>query len=285
MKRISLINNYSNIELFQLFHDKKIFVYLVFLVFSYQFIVRPFNQAAMNTGKNFSMPEIFLALSNSGWIMVILPLVFLILISDFPMNNSNTYIFVSKTGRRNWCISELLFILKFEAVYIISTFIMTSLFGLKYGKLRFCWSDMTSRYSEYEDSSEVNVLKELISGKLYNQMPLMHCLLLTCALLLLYLFMLSCIFLLFFINNKRTAGLITTIFIVFLGPVLAAVKTKYMWLLPYAHTSLTLHYTEYFRKPVASVGISFIYFAFIDIILTVNILMQANYYSFMNKEN
>ncbi|MEE3392505.1 MAG: hypothetical protein VZR00_00015 [Lachnospiraceae bacterium] len=144
---------------------------------------------------------------------------------------------------------------------------------------------MTSRYSEYEDSSEVNVLKELISGKLYNQMPLMHCLLLTCALLLLYLFMLSCIFLLFFINNKRTAGLITTIFIVFLGPVLAAVKTKYMWLLPYAHTSLTLHYTEYFRKPVASVGISFIYFAFIDIILTVNILMQANYYSFMNKEN
>ena len=68
------------------------------------------------------MPEAFVALGNSGSIVLILPALFLVLMSDFPQKSGIDFLYQIRCSKRVWIMGQIMFAL--EAVVFLVVFLI-----------------------------------------------------------------------------------------------------------------------------------------------------------------
>ena len=261
----------------------KMIILLVLSVFIYQFIISPLDNAVAQTGINYSVFEIFIALSNSGVILMILPLAFIFVVSDYPLKNSNSFLYIIRMDRINWICSEIIFALKATATFLLLTVLICCGLGFSNGKMSLCWSNITVQYNVLFPKLKGSFVNQLLPGNLYNQMSLIKCFLLSFALVFLYLFTFSMIYLLFELKKRKGIGLLIIAAIILTGTVLTGIDNGGKWLLPTAHSIIWIHYTEYYRDSVMNIGYSFLYYILVNIVIIINAFMECKCYSFEAK--
>lgn len=261
----------------------KMIILLVLSVFIYQFIISPLDNAVAQTGINYSVFEIFIALSNSGVILMILPLAFIFVVSDYPLKNSNSFLYIIRMDRINWICSEIIFALKATATFVLLTVLICCGLGFSNGKMSLCWSNITVQYNVLFPKLKGSFVDQLLPGNLYNQMSLIKCFLLSFALVFLYLFTFSMIYLLFELKKRKGIGLLIIAAIILTGTVLTGIDNGGKWLLPTAHSIIWIHYTEYYRDSVMNIGYSFLYYILVNIVIIINAFMECKCYSFEAK--
>lgn len=261
----------------------KMIILLVLSVFIYQFIISPLDNAVAQTGINYSVFEIFIALSNSGVILMILPLAFIFVVSDYPLKNSNSFLYIIRMNRINWICSEIIFALKATATFVLLTVLICCGLGFSNGKMSLCWSNITVQYNVLFPKLKGSFVDQLLPGNLYNQMSLIKCFLLSFALVFLYLFTFSMIYLLFELKKRKGIGLLIIAAIILTGTVLTGIDNGGKWLLPTAHSIIWIHYTEYYRDSVMNIGYSFLYYILVNIVIIINAFMECKCYSFEAK--
>ena len=261
----------------------KMIILLVLSVFIYQFIISPLDKAVAQTGINYSVFEIFIALSNSGVILMILPLAFIFVVSDYPLKNSNSFLYIIRMDRINWICSEIIFALKATATFVLLTVLICCGLGFSNGKMSLCWSNITVQYNVLFPKLKGSFVDQLLPGNLYNQMSLIKCFLLSFALVFLYLFTFSMIYLLFELKKRKGIGLLIIAAIILTGTVLTGIDNGGKWLLPTAHSIIWIHYTEYYRDSVMNIGYSFLYYILVNIVIIINAFMECKCYSFEAK--
>ena len=261
----------------------KMIILLVLSVFIYQFIISPLDNAVAQTGINYSVFEIFIALSNSGVILMILPLAFIFVVSDYPLKNSNSFLYIIRMDRINWICSEIIFALKATATFLLLTVLICCGLGFSNGKMSLCWSNITVQYNVLFPKLKGSFVDQLLPGNLYNQMSLIKCFLLSFALVFLYLFTFSIIYLLFELKKRKGIGLLIIAAIILTGTVLTGIDNGGKWLLPTAHSIIWIHYTEYYRDSVMNIGYSFLYYILVNIVIIINAFMECKCYSFEAK--
>ena len=261
----------------------KMIILLVLSVFRYQFIISPLDNAVAQTGINYSVFEIFIALSNSGVILMILPLAFIFVVSDYPLKNSNSFLYIIRMDRINWICSEIIFALKATATFLLLTVLICCGLGFSNGKMSLCWSNITVQYNVLFPKLKGSFVDQLLPGNLYNQMSLIKCFLLSFALVFLYLFTFSMIYLLFELKKRKGLGLLIIAAIILTGTVLTGIDNGGKWLLPTAHSIIWIHYTEYYRDSVMNIGYSFLYYILVNIVIIINAFMECKCYSFEAK--
>ena len=261
----------------------KMIILLVLSVFIYQFIISPLDNAVAQTGINYSVFEIFIALSNSGVILMILPLAFIFVVSDYPLKNSNSFLYIIRMNRINWICSEIIFALKATATFLLLTVLICCGLGFSNGKMSLCWSNITVQYNVLFPKLKGSFVDQLLPGNLYNQMSLIKCFLLSFALVFLYLFTFSMIYLLFELKKRKGIGLLIIAAIILTGTVLTGIDNGGKWMLPTAHSIIWIHYTEYYRDSVMNIGYSFLYYILVNIVIIINAFMECKCYSFEAK--
>ena len=261
----------------------KMIILLVLSVFIYQFIISPLDNAVAQTGINYSVFEIFIALSNSGVILMILPLAFIFVVSDYPLKNSNSFLYIIRMDRINWICSEIIFALKATATFLLLTVLICCGLGFSNGKMSLCWSNITIQYNVLFPKLKGSFVDQLLPGNLYNQMSLIKCFLLSFALVFLYLFTFSMIYLLFELKKRKGLGLLIIAAIILTGTVLTGIDNRGKWMLPTAHSIIWIHYTEYYRDSVMNIGYSFLYYILVNIVIIINAFMECKCYSFEAK--
>ena len=261
----------------------KMIILLVLSVFIYQFIISPLDKAVAQTGINYSVFEIFIALSNSGVILMILPLAFIFVVSDYPLKNSNSFLYIIRMNRINWICSEIIFALKATATFVLLTVLICCGLGFSNGKMSLCWSNITIQYNVLFPKLKGSFVDQLLPGNLYNQMSLIKCFLLSFALVFLYLFTFSMIYLLFELKKRKGIGLLIIAAIILTGTVLTGIDNRGKWMLPTAHSIIWIHYTEYYRDSVMNIGYSFLYYILVNIVIIINAFMECKCYSFEAK--
>ena len=261
----------------------KMIILLVLSVFIYQFIISPLDNAVAQTGINYSVFEIFIALSNSGVILMILPLAFIFVVSDYPLKNSNSFLYIIRMNRINWICSEIIFALKATATFVLLTVLICCGLGFSNGKMSLCWSNITVQYNVLFPKLKGSFVDQLLPGNLYNQMSLIKCFLLSFALVFLYLFTFSMIDLLFELKKRKGLGLLIIAAIILTGTVLTGIDNRGKWMLPTAHSIIWIHYTEYYRDSVMNIGYSFLYYILVNIVIIINAFMECKCYSFEAK--
>lgn len=227
--------------------------------------VEPLLERAEKMGGSLNLLEPFAAIGNSGMLVMLMPCVFLALVSDYPAISGNTLFIVSRTGKKNWFWGQMIFILAAIVSYIGAILLAGVL--LSKGRADLAWSEVVRKYTTVFPEEANNYASKLLPSNLYNQIPLPAAVLQTIVLMGAYLFSLVLILYFFKLIQLQSAGIFAVFVVIGLGAVTCALKSAAMWIFPMANTISWMHYEEILRKPVYPVGFSFLYFAVVIFLL------------------
>lgn len=263
MSKFSFKNSLSCawVEFVKWIVDARMIIVLCLCVFIYSFVVEPIKANAELMGEPMNALEPFIATLNSGMVLLIIPLGFLTLISDFPKIDGSTIFYIFRIGKKSWLCGQILRLLMMTAAYILVIFAASVGGVVTSGFTGAEWSLVATKFaSEFpEQSGNFGVL--LLPENLYNQMTLPTAVMESTLFVIAYLFSLGMILLAFSIAKRKTAGIVACGLVIALGAALCSINTKLMWALPMAHSIIWLHYTEFLREPIFPVFYSALYFA------------------------
>ena len=231
----------------------------VLLIFIYNFAIEPLLQNSELMNEPLNVFEPFIAVSNSGTILLIIPLVFLTLIADFPKIDTNTVFYIIRVGRINWLIGQVIKLVMMAVSYLFVIFVGATVPMITRGFISNEWSlvatDFVRRFPEKSGNYGVTLLPE----NLYNQLTILGAAVESYLLVFAYLLILGLLLLSFSLIKKKTAGFVLCGAVISLGTAFCSIKTSLMWTMPMANSIVWLHFTKYFRQPVVTMTFSIIY--------------------------
>lgn len=249
----------------------------VLAVFIYTFAIEPLMERSRIMGQPLNLVEPLVAVGNSGMLTLILPLVFLTLMSDFPKLDGSAIFMLSRTGRTNWMLGQLLFGIMSVFSFLGSVYAICTAFIMNKTFVANGWSMVVKQFDALYPDMAGGFASELVPGNLHNQMTPFAALGHTLALMSLYLLTLLLILLLFQQKKKKAAGFLTAAGVIGFGVVLTALKGDAMWITPMANAIVWLHYDEILRETNLPTYISYVYFAVLTVALfTANVAASRN---------
>lgn len=248
-------------ELRRIFLDPRLLTVGMLLVFIYNLVVKELFSRAEKTGLPVNAAETFIAIGSSGVLLLFLPSVFLILISDHPNMGAHTLYSIHRAGRLRWLFGEIFGALISTIIYVAGMFAACFIMTLPKGFFGVEWSDTVTKYVSMFPNERFTMMSQYLPSNLFNQMSLPSALLHTTLLLILYLFSLSLIITFFRILGMRAAGIAAAFGVVAAGVLTCAIQVKAMWAFPMSHTVTWLHYDTALREPKVPMQASYIYFA------------------------
>jgi hypothetical protein len=229
-------------------------------------------------GEPVSVWEAFVALGNSGMIVLVVPLLFLVLIADFPQKNGIDYMYQIRCSKKLWIGGQMLFAL--EAVIFVVVFLAVSSTVMMAGngtwKMEF--SHAVTHYNVTFPERSGDYILQLLPENLYQQMSLGTAFIHTIMFMILYFYLLAQILLFSALCNRKLAGILADGFLIIAGTLTCAIKTKLMWLFPMAHSISWLHYEKYLKKPVFPMAGSYAYLLCGCVVFAVGCMLVSGKY-------
>ncbi len=238
----------------------RMFLVVILWVFIKECVIDPIIERCDIMNQPLNVLEPFLATGNSGIMILILPLVYLTLISDFPRVDGNTVLFLPRVGRYNWYLGQLLFAIFSFHTFLLLVFVGSVLPILNRSFFYNGWSLVVTDYEILYPESAGSFASELFPKNLYNQMPPVKAAILTYVLLTAYMMVLAMIMMVFRIWKKKIFGFVVCGALITLGCAFGAIKSAMQWLFPMAHSVTWIHYSDYYRKLEMPLENSFLYF-------------------------
>lgn len=280
MKRFSLRKSFSlaKVEFVKWICDARMIILSVLLIFIYSFAIEPLlaNAELMNEPLNILEP--FIAVANSGAILLIIPLVFLTLIADYPKIDTNTVFYIIRVGRFNWLVGQILKLIFMAASYLAVIFLGAVVPMLLKGFWYNGWSNVATKFAQQFPEKSGNFGVQLLPENLYNQLSVFSAAVQSYLLVFAYLIIIGLILLAFSLIKQKTLGFVLCGAVISLGTAFCSIKTSLMWTMPMANSIIWLHYTKYFREPVVSIVFSICYLLiFIAILLIVSLIAISKF--------
>ncbi|MBR6275277.1 MAG: hypothetical protein IKR27_09750 [Lachnospiraceae bacterium] len=254
-------------EIRYLVFNTKLILLPVLLILINGMVAAPLVQNSKEIGFKLSCFEPFLALTNSGMVLLMLPLAFITILADYPQVGKVEVLSIFRSSKRIYVCGNLLFSTFAIIVYLTFLLLASMLMIIGHGSFTRDFSDAVTKYLSVFPDREFAPIRELVPPNLYNQFYLYHALLITFSTLFLYLFLLTNILLFFTVINRRLMGIVCNVILIAVGTFTVSIKIKAMWLFPMAHTIPWLHFTEYYSKPVFPMEMSFVYLIVFNVIM------------------
>lgn len=268
---IKQILGVARTEFIEWIANPRIIIVGVLLIFIKTLAIEPLAARADKFGESLIFFEPFVAVGNSSVLAMFIPLVFLVLISDYPKLHGNALFFISRTGKRRWLIGQIVFLITAVAVILSVILLMSILFsGGQFGDN---WSDAVRKYNARFPNEAFNFDSQLLPSNLYNQIPMLTAVIQTFVLMSMYLLSLSLVMYLFKILFNNSSGLAAAVVLIAAGAVTSSLNTALMWAFPMANTIVWMHYTEILSEPIYPVWSSFAYFGgLLTVLISLNFL-------------
>ena len=247
----------------------------VLTVFIYSYAITPLLERSEKMGEPLNLLEPLIAVGNSGMLTLIIPLVFLTLMSDFPKTDGSSLFFLSRTGRYNWLLGQILFGLMSALTFLAAIYVICTAFLMNRAFLADGWSMVVKRYDLLFPAEAGGFASELVPPNLYNQMTPFSAVIQTYILLFLYLVTVLLVLLLFQQRKHKALGFLAASGIIGFGVLFTSIKTAAMWAFPMANAIVWLHFTELYRDAVMPTEYSYIYFGVIIVLLIAANLLGA----------
>lgn len=201
--------------------------------------------------------------------VVLVPIIFIALMSDFPKVESSKLFYISRLSRFGWIIGELIFALMSAVTYVLALFAGTTIYCI--GKASFSnqYSDFTLKlFEEYPEIYSENT-HLFLTASTYTQGTPFSVLAHSILLILLYIMVISLIISLFKLLNLGGGGVVLSVAISICGLATDQGTTALMWVLPITHSVFGWHFNSFYSKAFFNLGSSYIYFALVIIALLI----------------
>jgi hypothetical protein len=270
MNNFSLRKSFSvaKVEFVKWVCDARMIILAVLLIFIKSFAIDPLISNAELMGEPLNILEPFIGVANSGAVLLIIPLVFLTLIADYPKIDTNTVFYIIRVGRLNWLVGQVLKLIFMAVSYLAVIFLGAVIPMLSKGFWYNGWSNVATKFAQTFPDKSGNFGVQLLPENLYNQLSVFSAAVQSYLLIFAYLLIIGLILLSFSLIKQKTLGFVLCGTIISLGTAFCSIKTTLMWTMPMANSIIWLHYTKYFRQPVVSMAFSVIYLTvFIAVLL------------------
>ena len=247
----------------------------VLTVFIYSYAIVPLLERSEKMGEPLNLLEPLIAVGNSGMLTLIIPIVFLTLMSDFPKTDGSCVFFLSRTGRLNWLLGQILFGLMSAITFLGGIYIICTAFLMNKAFLADGWSMVVKRYALIFPEDAYGFASELVPGNLYNQMTPFSAAIQTFVLLFCYLVTVLLVMLLFQQRKRKAWGFLAASGIIGFGVLFTSIQSAAMWAFPMANAIVWLHYTELYRDAIVPTAYSYIYFGVIIALLVIANIIAA----------
>ena len=260
--------------------NPKMIILLVMLIFAYDFVILELIEASDKMGEKLQIFEGFIGIANSQLLLMILPIVFVGLMGDFPRVDGNAMFYIHRVGKGNWLLGQVLFAAMTAGTYLLALvgFSCVTLLGRCYaGDL---WSEVTTKYYIFAPNDTMSLVATLTTGRLYNNLPPWSAALHICGLMFLFLLLISLLLLVGFVCKMRVGGIILTVGLLCLGNVLAYMENNIRWLFPTAHAIMEIHFDEIYKKPIMDMRFSYIYYLLLIVVCVMISYVAIDHYDF-----
>ena len=241
----------------------------VLLIFINNFAVSPLTNNAELMGEPLNILEPFIAVANSEILILIIPIVFLTLIADYPKVDTNTVFYIVRIGRANWFVGQILKLIFMIISYLAVIFLGTVLPMLSKVFWYNGWSNVATGFVKMFPDRRGDFGVELLPENLYHQLSVFEAAVKSYLLVAAYLMIIGLILLVFSLFKRKTLGFIICGGMISLGMAFSAIRTNLMWTMPMANSITWLHYTKYFKKPIMPMSFSVIYLLVLIAVLLV----------------
>ena len=267
-KALSITRN----EFVSLIHKPKLLLIIASIAFMIDSVAKPMKDLSIELRYQLNIAEPFIFITSKGLNIVIIPLIFIAILSDFPSAENSGYFSIIRNGRISWLVGETLFALLSSVLYIIIIFLSVAIYCADNSFIGNVWSDYTLRtYIDYPDIFLYGTT--FLDTSVYTQGTPVDILFQTLALMIMYIFILVMLMLMFRIIGRKTFGIITAIGITFVGLPSYATSSPTRWIFPITHTAYNWHFNEFFAEPYCNMSTSYLYFA-----ILISVLVLTNLY-------
>ncbi len=261
-------------------HNPKLIIVLVMFIFAYDYVIKELTTAADKMREELQIFEGFIGISNSQLLLMIIPIVFVGLMGDFPRVDGNAMFYIHRVGKSNWLLGQMLFSVMASATYLVALLGFSTLTFIGRWFWDNKWSNVTTRYYIFAPDDYMSPVANLTTGRLYNNMPPLSAMLNILGLMFLFLLLISMMLLIGFICKARIVGIVVTTGILCVGNVLAYMENGIRWLFPTGHAIMEIHFDEIYREPIMALQWSYIYYIVLIFILFVVAFLMIDGYDF-----
>ncbi|MBR4027566.1 MAG: hypothetical protein IKJ01_08460 [Lachnospiraceae bacterium] len=239
--------------------NPRILLLFMLIIYAREAVGKVLCEHAVAMGEKLYWLEPYLALNNSVVAILIMPVFFFVLMSDFPIMEGSYLWSIYRMGKIKWIVTQLLFSF-FAILTVMFGMFLSSVFSC-WGNLTFQngWSNVVTRYYLAFPEDANSPTAQLIQGDIYNQLEVGQAMFLSVTLTILMLFLYCTILLCGKIYGKKYLPLGICIALMGIGSAFCMMKIKWAFFFPPAHALLSGHYHEYLRKPVLPYKISYLY--------------------------
>lgn len=267
-------------EYIQWLCSPRMVVFFSMLFFIYYYAAQPLIQHAINMNDTLGAFEIFIAVGNSKEMAFVMPAVFLVLMSDYPKIDGNSYIHIIRVGRYCWYLGQICMGVMAVVTFIIGVMVSCCLMGTGYITFSNQWSDVVTKYYQLHPEETMNYITRFITGRLYNNFKPMETVGYTASLLVGYFLILCMIKIICFFWHNRQAGVVVCGSLIAVGGALLVANTRWRWLFPMSHAIGWQHCDELLRTMEVTMSQSYLYFIIVIFALFLYGVTLAEKYRF-----
>ncbi|MCH5267505.1 MAG: hypothetical protein J1E62_04090 [Lachnospiraceae bacterium] len=250
------------------------------LILMYVMVLQPLKERAAMMGEPLNLLEGYIGLCNSPVFLAFLPVLFLVLVSDFPKMDYNMVFLLHRCGRRNWITGQLLFLFLADITVLAIVFAGMVIPLLDVGFWYNGWSNVITEAAQRLPEGSSRFLTDLIPPNLYFQLTPFVVAVRSSFLMFAYFYLLGVIMMFGKFFGKRVIGLIVSALLVVLGAGASYFSVSVMWLLPAAHAIVSRHYTDFYREMHCSMQASYWYFLILILLLCCGAYLKGRKLSF-----
>ena len=226
-------------------------------------VAKPMKDLSIELGYKLNIAEPFIFVTSKGINLVIIPLIFIAIISDFPSFENSGYFSMIRNGRYAWYWGEVIFSIVVSLFYIIILFSAMAIYCADNSFIGNNWSDYTLKtYKEYPDVFLYGTM--FLDTSVYTQGTPIKILIQTLILLTIYIFILIQLMMFFKLIGKKSFGIIIAVGLTFVGLPSYATTSEIRWIFPITHTAYNWHFNEFFAEPYCKLSTSYIIFSYIN---------------------
>ena len=260
--------------------NPKMIIALVMFVFAYDYVIKELSEASDKMGEKLQIFEGFIAISNSQLLIMIIPIVFIGLMGEFPRVDGNSMFFISRVGKVNWLLGQMMFAIMASVTYLGSLLLFSMLASVGRSFLANDWSEVTTKYYIFAPNDFKSKVAMLTTGRLYNNLTPLQSVINILGLMLLLLMLISMGLLVSFVIKNKIMGVVMTTGLICIGNVLAYMENGVRWFFPTSHAVLEIHFDEIYRKPIMGMEWSYLYYLVLIMILFVISFVLIDRYDF-----
>ena len=240
-------------------------ILLFSLIFIGEDVFGKMVKLSQETGVDMGPLEPFILINSYKIHAMLIPIVFIVIMSDFPTIDRSGFFAISRINRKIWFYGEQLYAAMVSVTIMLILFFGSFIWNHDFFLLKNRWSPyMTELYKDnYEKYEEDNQL--FIRTETLSQGHPVEVFIISIVLMVLLLIMIALILAFFKMVYLKKLGIFISMIICVAG---IRIDDKFKWLFPINHSIFAEHFNVYLAKPKMPLIYSFLYFAIIIIALT-----------------